>query len=220
MKNIEEELFKIEKLTNNIFINKGNSTDVIIFIHGTLTSELSLKNKINKLRSVYNGDIIYTMIEGYGCNVEKITNVTESIQETYNCIDYVKKLNKYKTINLYGHSLGGFMAIATAVKYNIYYINNIYLQSTLASLFECKLPILTELLILFLKEDELDLYTLLHSIKCKKLFILHSKDDNLISFDHAMKNSKIKNDYIETIKLIEISGKHMGKFEPGFKLPT
>jgi len=104
------------------------------------------------------------------------------------------------------------------IDYNINYINNVYLQSTLSSLRECEFPFLTELLIFLLKDDELNLNKLLYDIKCNKLIILHSKDDNLIKFNHAIRNSKIKNSNINKIKLIEITGKHMGKFHKNFKL--
>ena len=217
----EDYLFTPQVLIKNIFINKGTNKDnknVLIFIHGILITELSIRNKITSIRKVYDGDIIYTMIDSIGCDGTKITNISDSIKIVYDCINYVKNLNKYNHINAYGHSMGGYLLIKTMIDYNINYINNVYLQSTFSSLRECEFPFLTELLIFLLKDDELNLNRLLYDIKCNKLIILHSKDDNLIDFNHAIRNSKVKNPNINKIKLIEITGKHIGKFHKNFKL--
>jgi len=221
---------KINKYNSNYILNIDNKhyaiyikrkTDRILLLCGGCKGNLDYYNRmISKYNNIYDYDFICIEYPGFGM-INRECSIDNCIEEAYFWIHYIKNLG-YKTIDLMGYSLGGGIIIECLRKYNINYINNIYLVATFTSLNEvaCKNNYLLYLLhILFLKKNNLDTYSSLKNIKCNKLCIIHSKEDNIVPFSLAEKNFSLELNFIKNKTFIIAKGKHSNIIlEPNLKL--
>jgi esterase/lipase len=209
--NIDNKHYAIYEKRNTkriMLIAKGN--------HGNLETF----NKIfEEIKNIYDYDLLYYEYPGFGLlNLQK-ANIDNCIEETYFWIKYVKNLN-YEIIDFMGFSIGGGIIIESLIKYNINYANNIYLLST----FSCVNDVLYNysffkyfLHLFFLKKHNLNICNNLNKIKCNGIYIIHSKDDEIIHYYLAIKNyNEIKS--VKNTIFIEIFGKHNNPFFNNIKL--
>jgi esterase/lipase len=209
--NIDDKHYAIYEKRNTkriMLIAKGN--------HGNLETF----NKIfEKIKNIYDYDLLYYEYPGFGLlNLQK-ANIDNCIEETYFWIKYVKNLN-YEIIDFMGFSIGGGIIIESLIKYNINYANNIYLLST----FSCVNDVLYSmnyfnyfLHLFFLKKNNLNICNNLEKTKCNAIYIIHSKDDEIINYYLAIKNYNEIKSVTNTI-FIEIFGKHNNPFFNDIKL--
>lgn len=227
---------KVEKLTLDIPENKEKiinidnkhyaiyekrNTDRILLISCGNRGNLDLSYKtLEKFKNTYDYDYLYYEYPGFGL-IDEEHNINNCIEETYYWIQYIRKLG-YKIYDFMGFSLGGGILIDCLIKYNIRYANNIYLVGTFTSISE----LLYEtnyfhyvLHKIFLSKHNLDTYNNLNNIHCNNLYIIHSKDDERIPYNLAIKNYISKNNYIKNKIFIDIKGSHKKfEFEPNTKL--
>jgi esterase/lipase len=210
---------KINKYKSNNILNIDNkhyaifikkNTDRILLLCGASKGNLDVYyEELSKYHYMYDYDILCIEYPGYGV-IKRECSIDNCIKEIYFWIQYIKNLG-YKTIDVGGYSIGGGIMIECLKKYNITYINNIYLVATFTSLVEVvykKNYLLYLIHEIFLKKHNLDTYTNLKDIHCNKLYIIHSIEDNLIPFNMAQKNflSECKN--IKNKSFIIGKGKH------------
>ena len=211
--------YKLDNLininNNHYAIYEKRNTERIMLIAKGNYGNLETFNKIfEKIKNVYDYDLLYYEYPGFGLLNSQRANMNNCIEETYFWIKYIEKLN-YKKIDFMGFSMGGGIIIESLIKYNINYTNNLYLLSTYSSIDEVlyKKNIFNYFLqLFFLRKYNLDISNNLYKIKCKKLYIMHSKEDNKIPYDLAIinYNSQIKN--IENKIFIEIYGTHSNPY--------
>lgn len=179
---------------------------VLILAHGNAGSFLDKDYIIDKLEE-YTGDIYLFEYPGFSGLPGK-TNIKNCVNELMFWIKYLKP--KYKKIDLYGESIGGGIVIETCRRYQINFINKIYLQSTFTSMndvikdMNSGLHAIYKLLLL----DDLNTAKNLKNIKCKKFVVIHSPDDKLINYEQALKNFYILKKLKKNVKFIKGSGFH------------
>lgn len=210
---------KINKYNSNNIFNIDNkhyaiyvkrNTDRILLLCGASKGNLDIYNNlISKYHYLYDYDILCIEYPGYGV-IKRECNIDNCIEEIYFWIQYIKNLG-YKTIDMGGYSIGGGIMIECLKKYNITYINNIYLVATFTSLSEVvyqKNYLLYLIHEIFLKKHNLDIYSNLKDIECNKLYIIHSIEDELVPFSMAQKNFSSKCNNIKNKSFIIGKGKH------------
>ncbi len=186
------------KLDNLININnnhyaiyeKRNTERIMLIAKGNYGNLETFYKMFEKIKNVYDYDLLYYEYPGFGLLNSQRANMNNCIEETYFWIKYIEKLN-YKKIDFMGFSMGGGIIIESMKKYNINYTNNLYLLSTYSRIDELlyKKNIFNYLLqLFFLRKYNLDIYNNLYMIKCKKLYIIHSKEDESIPYDLAILN--------------------------------
>jgi hypothetical protein len=219
---IPENKDKIINIDNEHYaIYEKRNTDRILLISSGNKGNLDIyHNALEKFKNLYDYDIIYYEYPGFGC-LDKEHNIDNCIEETYYWIQYIKKLG-YNTYDFMGFSIGGGILIECLIRYNITYANNIYLIGTFTSISELlyETNYFKHLLHkLFLNKHNLDTYYNLKNIHCNKLYIIHSKEDDRIPYNLALKNFSSKNNYIKNKIFIEIKGNHKNlEFESNLKL--
>jgi len=213
---------KIININNeHVAIHIKRNTDRILLLSCGNYGNLDFYfNKIQLFETLYDYDILCYEYPGFGI-INKEHTIDNCVKETYYWTEYIKNLG-YKTFDFMGYSLGGGIMIEYLTRYNITFANNIYLVATFTSI--------SDLLFhtnygnyfiqgLFLKKDNLNTFCNLRNIRCNNLYIIHSRDDEVIPFNLAIKNYSIDYVYIKNKIFIEIKGNHKELiFEPNIKL--
>ena len=171
-------------------------------------------------KNIYDYDILCYEYPGFGC-INKEYCIDNCINETYYWIQYIKNLG-YKTFDFMGYSLGGGIMIECLRRYNITFAKNIYLVATFTSLSELLFKTNYKNYFIqgiFLKKDNLNTFCNLKNIHCDMLYIIHSKEDERIPFNLAIKNYLLNSTNIKNKTFIEIKGNHKELiFDPNIKL--
>ena len=220
--NTENNKDRIININNeHIAIYEKRNTDRILLVScGNFGNLDYYFDKIQMIKTIYDYDILCYEYSGFGC-INNEHSIDNCIKETYYWIQYIKNLG-YKTFDFMGYSLGGGIMIECLKRYNITYANNIYLVATFTSLSDLLYQInYGNYLIqgLFLKKDNLNTFCNLKYIHCNTLYIIHSKEDERIPFNLAIKNYLSNSNYIKNKIFIEIKGKHSDLiFESNIKL--
>lgn len=220
--NIEMNRDRIINIDNeHIAIYEKRNTDRILLVscgnYGNLDYYF---DKIQMFKKLYDYDILCYEYPGFGI-INKEQCIDNCIKETYYWIQYIKNLG-YKTFDFMGYSLGGGILIECLRNYNITFANNIYLVATFSSLSDLLFQTNYGNFIIqgiFLKKDNLNTFCSLKNIYCNTLYIIHSKDDERIPFNLAIKNYSSNCNFIKNKKFIEIKGNHKDLiFDPYIKL--
>jgi hypothetical protein len=218
IKNYKSTKFKIANKDNHYAltkINKNKTNNVMIVAHGNAGSFLDREYLFDNLEN-YDGDIYVIEYPGFS-GIDGKTCIKNCISEIFYWIKTLS--NQYHKIDLYGESIGGGLIIETFVYYKlnnftkngIININNIYLQSTFTSMSDVLYSLDYKLYLLykFLLIDDLNTLKNIKNIyECNKIFIIHSKEDQLINFNHAMINYKEFKKYNKNVKFIYATGDH------------
>jgi hypothetical protein len=202
---------KIININNeHIAIHKKRNTNRILLIScGNYGNLDYYYDRMQIFKTIYDYDILCYEYPGFGI-INKEHNIDNCIRETYYWIQYIKKLG-YKIFDFMGYSLGGGIIIECLKRYNITYANNIYLVATFSSLSELLFQTnYGNYLIqgIFFKKSNLNTFCNLRFINCNKLVIIHSKEDERIPFNLAIKNYFCNSKYIKNKVFVEIKGKH------------
>ena len=214
--------YKIINIDNEHYAlyEKKNTNRILLITCGNYGNLDYYYEKIQMFKTLYDYDILCFEYPGFGI-INKEHCIDNCLKETYFWIQYINKLG-YKTFDFMGFSIGGGILIECLRKYNITYANNIYLLSTFTSLSELLYQTnYSNYLIhgLFLKKYNLNTFCSLKYIYCNTLYIIHSKEDERIPFNLAIKNYLSNTNYIKNKVFIEIKGKHKDLiFEPNFRL--
>jgi hypothetical protein len=219
IENNKDKVINIDNL--HIAIYKKRNTDRILLIscgnHGNLDLYY---DKIELFERIYDYDILCYEYPGFG-TIDKEYNIDNCIKETYYWIQYIKNLG-YKTFDFMGYSLGGGIMMECLNRYNITFANNIYLVATFTSISDLLFQTNYGNYLIqgfFLKKDNLNTFNNLKNTYCNKLYIIHSKDDERIPFNLAIKNYLSNSNFIKNKIFIEIKGNHKELiFEPNIKL--
>ena len=208
VENNKNRIINIDK--EHIAIYEKRNTDRILLIscgnHGNLDLYY---DRIQILKNIYDYDILCYEYPGFGC-INKEYCIDNCIKETYYWIQYIKNLG-YKTFDFMGYSIGGGIIIECLKRYNITYANNIYLVATFTSISELLFQtnyINYFIQGIFFKKDNLNTYDNLKNIHCNTLYIIHSKEDERIPFNLAIKNYLLNSTNIKNKIFIEIKGNH------------
>ncbi len=204
-----DKLISIDNKHYAIYENR-NTNRILLIAKGNGGNLKSFKNIFDEVKNIYKYDLIYFEYPGFGLLNSQKANINNCVEETYFWIKYLNKLN-YKKIDLMGYSIGGGIIIETIIRYNITNINRIYLLSTFSSIDDVLYSsnIYNYLLqLLFLKKNNLNTYKNLNFIKCNDLYIMHSKDDEIINYDIGKKNYYSNTPNINNKIFIKISGNH------------
>lgn len=206
--NLTEPKYKCKKKGHHYALfRKGiKNHKVLIISHGNSGSFLDRGYVIDKLEK-YTGDIYLFEYPGFS-GIPGKTNIKNCVNELLFWIKYLKP--KYQKIDLFGESIGGGIVIETCYKYEIDYINKIYLQSTFTSMENVikNLNYGLYLLYKFMLLDDLNNAKNLRNIQCDKYVIIHSPDDKLIKYNQALENCEILKRLDKKVKFIEGSGIH------------
>jgi esterase/lipase len=204
-----ENLINIENKHYAIYENR-NTNRILLIAKGNGGNLKSFKNIFDQVKNIYKYDLIYFEYPGFGLLNSHKANIDNCVEETYFWIKYLNKFN-YQKIDLMGYSIGGGIIIETIIRYNITNINNIYLLSTFSSIDDVLYSsnIYNYFLqLLFLKKNNLNTYKNLNFIYCNNLYIMHSKDDEIINYDIGIKNYYCETHNIKNKIFIEIFGDH------------
>lgn len=219
---IETNKNKIININNEhvaIYI-KRNTNRILLISCGNYGNLDFYFNRIQMFEKLYDYDILCYEYPGFGI-INKEHNVDNCVKETYFWIQYIINLG-YKTIDFMGYSLGGGIMIECLTRYNISFANNIYLVATFTSLSDLLYQTnYGNFLIqgIFLKKDNLNTFCNLRQIHSNNLYIIHSRDDEIIPFNLAIKNYSSDYKNIKNKIFIEIKGNHKELlFEPNIKL--
>lgn len=217
--NSQDKIINIDN--KHIAILEKRNTDRILLISCGNYGNLDLYyNKIAIFKNLYDYDILCYEYPGFGI-IDREHSIDNCIKETYFWIQYINNLG-YKTYDFMGYSLGGGIMIECLRRNNITYANNIYLVATFTSISELLYRTnYNNYLIqgIFLKKDNLNTFCNLKNTYCNTLYVIHSKEDEIIPFNLAIKNYLSNSKYIKNKIFIEIKGNHKELiFEPNFKL--
>lgn len=155
---------------------------------------------IIKYMSSY-ANVIFYDYPGYG-ESDGILSLSEVIKSSEIVINYIIEEIDVNKLVLYGYSLGGGPASHQA-KYLAEHglkPRALFLDSTFTSIYGMTPPVLQYPSYIF--PDSLPVNSNLHYVNCP-IYIRHSKKDQVIPFEHAVENSKVK----ECV-FIEKSGDH------------
>jgi predicted alpha/beta hydrolase family esterase len=200
---------------------KQNSKRTILIVHGNAGSIYGREELINLLSDKFDGDIYCMEYPGFGDCSNKSLSISNCILETKR---WIKHLNeKYNDVILYGESIGCAIIIQTInnfrIENNLNYINKInkiYLPSGFTSIKDIIFkisPILGNIYNMFMRND-LNTFETLPIIstilKNKKIYFIHSINDEIIPFEHSNKNYEIliKFGNKNNIYLIKTTGGH------------
>ncbi len=199
----------IRKLKNNI---DGEDNRCLLISHGNAGNIYNREYLLEKLKN-YKGNIYCYEYPGFG-------NLSYLDLSLENCIKehmyWIRQLSKkYDKIDLYGESIGGGILIETVSQLKIELndkIDNIYLQSTFTSISDVVKSINILLYYTYkalLKDDLNTLKNLSHpNFTNKNIYILHSKDDEIIPYAQSEKNYKKCIELKLNVQFIEIQGCH------------
>jgi len=184
---------------------------VLLVAHGMSGSIYNSNHKIDFLKNVYRHDVYFIEYPGFS-DLPGTANESSCSEEVYFWFNYLKE--RYTKVDLYGISMGGGVITHAVQKYQIV-PHNIYLHGTFTSIRDVlqsyRPNVYRCLYFLFLCCNFFDTNTLLKStIKCNKLVILHSEEDDVIPYDHAMQNynDALLNHYISKVRFIDLKGNH------------
>jgi len=186
--NINNEHCAIYERRNSAIYERRNTDRILLISCGNYGNLDYYYDKINIFKVIYDYDILCYEYPGFGI-INKEATMDNCYKETYFWIEYIKKLG-YKTFDFMGYSLGGGIIIECFRRYNITYANNIYLVATFTSLSELLFETnYGNYLIqgIFLKKDNLNTFCNLRNIYCNTLYIIHSKEDERIPINLAIK---------------------------------
>ncbi len=214
---IKENLPEINIDNHYIIYHKtSNNTKCLIISHGNSSNIYNSVKLIEKIKTVYKYDIYCYEYPGFGKCKGTLT-INGCIREHLFWLNYLSE--RYNEIDLWGYSIGGGIVTQTIAQIpkNIEpKIKRIYFHNTFSNIKNVirKHHILLYFLYKILLIDDLDTYNKLNHefFKNKELIILHSKNDNIISFNEAIYNFNICKQLKYNIKLIELEGFH-SKYE-------
>lgn len=214
---------KIINIKNNYAIITNNSLKLnkscLLISHGNagnITNRDILLEKLN----AYDGNILCYEYPGFG-ECPGTISITNCVEAHIFWLDFLSK--KYEKIDLWGESIGGGIIVETLCRLDIQThahiiekIGKIYLQSTFSSIYNVIKSInnfLSKFYYLLMFDDletseNLSHYDYLSKFKSNQIFILHSKQDEIIPFREAEINYKKCLENNINVKLIEIKGTH------------
>lgn len=189
-----------------LYKNGKDITKVMIVSHGNAGVCLYRSHLFDKLKS-YDGDIYIYEYPGF-MNIGGIADIDSCTKELNYWINYLKP--KYKIMDLYGESIGGGIIVETCKRYNIRNINTVYLQSTFSSITDVVYNISKPIGILhkLLLSDHLNTIDNLDYVNAKSFLIIHSKTDEMIDYDHAIKNYNKLVELNKKVTMIDATGEH------------
>jgi hypothetical protein len=215
---------KYEKIENNKIIKIENSYALtnlkdklkkkcLLISHGNAGNITQYDQIITDLQKQYDGDIYCYEYPGFAFH-KGIACINNSVKENIKWLNILKK--NYKTIDLWGFSIGGAIMIETLTRINdetiINKINNIYIHGSFSNIKNVIYHRNTQLGDFYSFFGFNDLHTkqnLHHKVfKNKKIIILHSKDDEIVPYKESEINYKEAKNLFLNVIFIEIKGDH------------
>ncbi len=191
---------------------KYNNDNCLLISHGNSSNIYNSNKLIDRIKTVYKGDIYCYEYPGFGKCKGKFS-IKGSVNEHLFWLDYLYK--RYKYIDLWGYSIGGGVLAQTVKKIpdNISNkIRKIYFHNT----FSCIKNIVKNygmfyyILYKILWVDDFNTNKEFKNkfFKNKEIIILHSLDDNVIPYNEAIINYNLCKRLGYNVKLIELEGNH------------
>jgi alpha/beta superfamily hydrolase len=190
------------KLHGWLFRPKSSEDNSLMFFchgnSGNISYKIDLINKLIKSKTPF---FIFDY-KGFGKS-EGETLINSTYEDTEICYKYLKeKMHIASNIVPVGESIGAFPASKLAINMGLKRLILIGGINSISMIINEKFPI--KLLGLIVKGD-LDVGSLLKDFN-GKLMIIHSKTDEIVSFNNALKNREICGK--DNVELIEASGSH------------
>ena len=191
---------------NGILLTKRKNNKVIIFCHGNAghiysPGRIHHANKLHELGY----DVFSFDYPGFGKSHGTAT--CESVLESARTVMNYFHLKK-KKISLYGESIGCPVAAQMSAEFKV---DKLILQSgpcSIGAMVNTYVPLLGSLC------DEFDTCSSVNDSNAKKIIIMHSKEDEIISFEHAEQIFLNINPKVKDKEIIEIRGSHNGSIIP------
>jgi esterase/lipase len=193
---------------HHALFKRGTKNTCMLVAHGNAGSFFDREYLFDKLKD-YSGDIYIFEYSGFSGVVGE-ANISGIVDEFMFWYNYLSNTIKYKSIDLYGESIGGGIIVEACVKHSIMNINKIFLQSSFSSLKDIiyKMNYSMYLLYNFLLLDDLNTSARLEKINCNKIIIIHSPQDDLIDYSQARKNYHILKKLKKNVIFIKGTGSH------------
>lgn len=173
---------------------------VLLFCHGNAGN---ISNRTLFMKQMIDCNISFFIFDYQGFGKSNGKTFLESIfNDAVSCYDYLKKELKIKNIIPIGESIGSFAASKVAKERKCQKLILFAGINSISSVVEKLMPLP---LIKWITKGDLDVGENLKDYKGETL-ILHSKNDEIVSYDNALKNLKICGN--DKAKIINIEGKH------------
>ena len=201
-----QEFFIKGRKNNKICVWYYSASDIspiVLFAHGNAGN---ISNRTHIIKEFILRGISFCMFDyrGYGKSSgnTKIETLFYDMEDTY--LYLTKHMKNNRLIYAAGESIGSYPAAKLASKYQLKKLIIFYGLHSLSLTVKHLYPLLYPFVKLFVSKD-LQVYRELETYNGDTL-ILHSKEDNIINYNNALENSKIKSN--GHIKLITIGGDH------------
>lgn len=202
-----QEFFVKGRKQNNICMwlySAGEGTPIILLAHG---NSGNVSNRIDIINNCMSRGLSICIFDyrGYGKSTGRTTtdSLFYDMEDTYKYMIHHLKYNKEQII-IAGESIGSYPAAKLANKYQNDKLIILYGLHSLSLTTKHLYPLLYPFIKLFISKD-LRVYKELENYNGTTL-LLHSKEDQIVDYNNAIENSKIKTN--GTIKLITITGGH------------
>ena len=202
-----QEFFVKGRNQNNICIwhySEGEGMPIILLAHGNAGN---ISNRIHIINECMSRGISICIFDyrGYGKSTGRTTTNTlfYDMEDTYKYLVNTLNYNKSQII-IAGESIGSYPAAKLANKYQTNKLIILYGMHSLSLTVKHLYPLVYPFIKVFISKDlrvfkELERYN-------GNTLILHSKEDNIVDYNNALENSKIKTN--GHIKLVTITGGH------------
>ena len=191
---------------------KYNYENCLLISHGNSSNIYNSNKLIDKIKTIYKGDIYCYEYPGFGKCKGKLS-INGCVNEHLFWLDYLDK--RYKYIDLWGYSIGGGVLSQTIKKIpdNISNkIRKIYFHNTFSCIKNIvkKYSFFSFILykILFVDDFNTNIELKNKFFKNKEIIILHSLDDNVVPYNEAIINYNLCKLLGYNIKLIDLEGGH------------
>lgn len=183
------------------YYNNKQNDNIILFCHGNAGNLTFRTNVMNNIIQIGYSFLLFDY-RGFGKSTGNtfIDTTYDDTTDWFNYLIKTKKINKTKIIPM-GESIGCYPAAKLAEKYQL---SNLILLAGFHNISDVINNILVYPIgyfISLLAKGDLDVGSCLQNYK-GNLLILHSKNDNLISYQNAINNNKYGG------HLVEIQGDH------------
>jgi len=193
------------------YVDKGtDSSKVLLVARGNEGNINNSEKLVSFIRNFYHYDIFVIEYPGFGKMPGK-TNINNCVECLYEWHRYLRTC--YSSIDVYGLSIGSGIVLKFVRQYKIV-PNILILHSPFSSFLKVihhVRPMMGCILDMFINDDTyLCNQKEIQKIECENLYILHSKEDEVIPVDHALELEKIamENKRIRGLNFIEIFGPH------------
>lgn len=165
-----------------ITMTSRKGRNLLIFFHGQYGNTI-FYDGLMKIRDISDTQVILVDYSGFGLSrkdvsIDSFINVHSTVGEWVN---RTYGLESYECVTVWGESLGGNPAIKFSCAFNV---DRLILASTFASLAKV-INLHANTTFSMILKDDLNNELLIKNTKAEEVYIIHSTEDERISFEHA-----------------------------------